>query len=158
MAVQISVNTETYVTQRADPDDEWDRDNTARDITDVTAVYKELDDDRYDIYPSNAKNGDVVYVVIAVYDTGDTFGHDDGMVEVLNVFDNESEARSFREHMQDFHVVPRWRGDGKNPVATGDEFSCDHYDKTFYIPWNGYFEHLQDIKIAQVIVGHGAWL
>lgn len=70
------------------------------------------------------------FVVYSEYYTGDTFGSD-FEAAICGVFKTEEEAREFEEEARDFK--------GFGSLSNG-----------YYVPWNGYFESLLDIKIERV--------
>lgn len=107
-------------------EDSWSRDSYSGDanIDDVFLSEKES----CDCYPNDEQliYGDTVHVLMAVYTTGDSFGHDGGQYEVLFAsgdINKVNEKKEFYKNVTDFSV-----------------------------PWNGYFENLDDLKISTHII------
>jgi hypothetical protein len=141
--IRINVETSHWITDPADPDDSWDRDNTDGSIDSVSAEYVEQGEDRgyrgmgwgdgdYDI---DARPGDIVHVVIAQYGTGNTFGQDGCQISVMDVFKDNSDAVSLYAALRDVK-----------------DFSVKHNGRDYYVPWVGYFEWLQDLDIRTLVV------
>lgn len=145
--IEIDVETSHWVSNPANPNDEWDRDDTDGRIDGVAAYYvTEGDSTGYrgmgwgdHTYDVDAQPGDVVHVVIAEYSTGDTFGRSGGQVSVMDVFTENHDA------------VELWKFLSK----VKDEFSVKHNGQDYYIPWNGYFESLEDLDIRTLVVQNG---
>ena len=73
-----------------DPDDSWSRDSTS---TDYTFTHLKISDGYFtDTVPFDVNIGDTLYAVIAVYDTGDTFGSDTASPEHIATFKTKEEA------------------------------------------------------------------
>lgn len=152
MKVQVLISSSEYITEEADPNDSWDRPNTATEINSVRVVKtdKELPDDyRYqssDVFEVS-DDAKLVYVVIARYSTGDTFGNDDGHYAVFDVLTEEWQVSALMSKILD--TVPGWTPDGK--VNTKYEF--EYNDKTHIVPWSGYFESFEDVEVHEVTIG-----
>ncbi len=120
--LKIEVNTEKYNIGGYDPDDSWSRDSYDGGAW-VESVQL-ADKDGYNHWDTieDVSVGDFVWVVLAVYSTGDSFGKDGGQCEIFLVTKNREEAyakKEFLEQVEDYSV-----------------------------PWFGYFESLQEIKIT----------
>lgn len=150
-SVTVSVETSTYNTSEADPDDSWDRPNTAQEIigwrAEVTNL--EADKDRYYWHESITAevddDADEIYVVVATYSTGDTFGNDSGQVYLADAFDDESDAHDLLQKFKEFDNA----GYGGRKVVP---FSFEFNGKEYSIPWAGYFEHLERLHIETVSI------
>lgn len=83
------------------------------------------------------KVGDVAYVVVAVWSTGDSFGHDEGSnAEALSVHkDRESAEKSVQ-------VI-----EGREGNDLGDGYSLASFK-----PWDDYFDSLTYTKIISGVV------
>lgn len=153
MKVRVEVQTTSYITQDADPDDSWDRPNTAQDIVGWRAVKVEdnakTNEDYYGERESLTvevdDDSDEVFVVYAVYSTGDTFGNDSGQVQIADAFDDEATAWELYDEFKKFDST----GYGRNDVVP---FDFHFKDKQYYIPWAGYFEHLERLGVEPVRV------
>jgi hypothetical protein len=81
--------------------------------------------------------GDLVHVVVVVYQSGDTFGLDGGHTKVLDAFTDVGEAAALRVAV---------RAHGKS------DFRMKHNGQEYYCPWAGYFEHVESIHVWGVTV------
>lgn len=141
----LDVEQYSHVTRAAARDDNWDRDDTSS-TWDVSGIHLSTDD-KYRSVPNylDAKEGDLIWVVYAVYSTGDSFGHDeDGSFEFINVFSNEKDARECAKTLL--------KTESKNPsykLSNGKSVSLG------YVPWSGYFETLSYIEYECFRVGSG---
>lgn len=99
------VSTNDYVTQEADPDDEWSRASTAENLVGygvcvgapLNVVHdigrsRSLDAEQLGFAPAV---GDMIYLVIESYADGDTFGHDDPLYRPVKAFPTEEAARKW---------------------------------------------------------------
>lgn len=71
-------------------------------------------------------NSSLLYVVIVIYSTGDTFSHTTGETFVEGVYGTYEEAKEVSRKIKEGEY-----GDGKD----------------LYLPWTGYFEDLEDVLI-----------
>jgi hypothetical protein len=146
--VTVSVETATYNTSEADPDDSWDRPDTEQSIVGWHAEVTDLSADKNRYYWSESATAEVdddateVYVVVAQYSTGDTFGNDSGQIYLADVFDDENDARDLLDKFKEHDT----RYDYRKVVP----FSFNHNGKEYSIPWAGYFEHLENLHIETV--------
>jgi len=145
--VRVSVETVSFVTEEADPDDSWDRDNTDQQITGWSAEVVDLskDEDRYywseSVVAEVDDEADEVYVVVARYSTGDTFGNDSGQVFLADAFDDETDAYELLDEFK------KHDGYGSRKVVP---FSMEYKGKNYSIPWAGYFENLESLHVETV--------
>lgn len=145
MTVYLRVDTNRYgtITRSADPESEWDRDDTSSiwEFNFVTIVDEQ---DYFDLcVPFDLKKGDDVWVVTAIYSTGDSFGHDaSGCCEFIDAFLDKHKARecanvirasenSYRDKTE--HKIKWIREDGSE-------------GRLDYAPWNGHFESLDKVQ------------
>lgn len=146
--IEIRVDTSRWITEHADPEDSWDRDNTDGQIQGVYAYHvTDSEPKSYfgmgfgeGTYDVDASPGDVVHVVIAQYSTGDTFGRDGCQISVMDVFKDNFEAVSLYKTLRDV---------GKR------DHGVKHNGREYYIPWTGYFESLEDLDIRTLVVQNG---
>jgi hypothetical protein len=89
-------------TSTPDPEDEWDRANTHTDHS-VEGI-KVVDDNSFDVigaFEIDPANPGVVYLVYAIYSTGDSFGHDSGYgIEFISVFKTQDKADKCAEQIE----------------------------------------------------------
>lgn len=103
--------------------------------------------DEHGEFELDVEIGDTVYAIVAVYDTGDTFGRDDRRRIVLGLFDRLEDAEIVHEKYQAF--VPHDHR-SERITAWGFEHNGTHY----YVPWLGYFEQYIDCYITALEVRH----
>lgn len=137
----VKYTRDQYTTREAAADDEWDRGNTS---SKYTLEYISLaNDSAYSTvtYPGEVKVGEKLYLLYAVYSTGDSFGHDeDACIELISVHKNLDVARFNYETI---------KNNTDESYGVQIELSQDN-GQTWKMspPWNGYFESLSYLKIA----------
>jgi hypothetical protein len=99
------------------------------------------------LYVSGKANaGDTVWLVYAVYSTGDseTFRRD-GAIEFVSVHRDEQVARKNAQALADLDEDAMWGT--KIPLAldTGEEIQ-------YLVPWCGYFEHLSYVQCEPFVI------
>jgi hypothetical protein len=138
----------TEVTREADPEDSWGADDTSTSWS-VDGVSLSDKDGQHALpadFPVEA--GDTVYVLYAVYSTGDTFHRADGeYLEVISFHKNGTIA-----HKNCAHLSSR-----KNRGSAGNDFQMTiEYDSGAKVqrhcPWDGYFESLDYVRVESFIV------
>ena len=135
-SLYLKADSYTTVTQEADPNDDWDRDNTSTDWSvnldnvyygnpfyeDVTTNYNV----KLDLEPIENQKLQIIY---AIWGTGDSFGYDDGYYcQIVFVSQDKQEAKDWLD---------------KAKKATNDYFKY---------PWLGYFENLEKIELIECVV------
>lgn len=86
------------------------------------------------------KAGQVVYPVVVLYGSGNSFGHSSGNVQIVAVYDNEEKAERLRKTIQDNY-------------ASGRESSFDFEGENIYsYTWTGYFECLENVFVETELV------
>ncbi len=138
------------VTQEANPEDSWDRDDTYeshhvqgvravgdKEYFDLTVGFDIVDDKHY-------------FLVYGIYSTGDSFGHDEGRIEYVGLYEDrevaEDNARRIERHARDYR---------DDSITDDDAYSVtlvteDGAEYKVSVPWNGYFERLSYIEIERV--------
>lgn len=81
--------------------------------------------------------GDTVYVVVVGYTSGDTFGRDGGHTAVVDAFTEANAAEDLMEAVAD-------NKDGA--------YQMTHNGVEYYCPWVGYFEHMEEVNVWEVVV------
>lgn len=130
-------------TRDPDPDDRWDRGNTSTShyIQGISIVDTEVSDFNLE----NIKVGDVVYVIYAIYSTGDSFGNDTcGGFEVI-IMNSNSDIATKNYDIIVKNQNNRDRGTVELTLDNGNIMS-------YYPPWNGYFENLEDLRLESYCV------
>lgn len=141
----------TMETSIPDPDDSWDRANT---LTEHSVDGIRLDSNygygNYCYYPGEVKKGDKIYLLYAVWSTGDSFGHDVGYsIDFISVHKNidiaNSNANVLENIEEDINSSWETKWNGKLMLDNGDEYK-------YHIGWLGYFESLDYIRVKEFIV------
>lgn len=140
MASYISVNASSYVDYIREPSDEdsWDRGDTSTDWYFGPAVVVSKDKSWDECVDFDIASGQKFYVVVAVYDTGDSFGWDkNGQYTVVDTFTDRELAEKCEAacYMKEVSYTKQ-----NGELVCG---SC--------APWNGYFENLSYVTILEGI-------
>lgn len=130
----------SYTTRSGDVHDEWDRDDTDTnwDFGDIyfelgTTNRKSYGDLDIIVSKEDAEQTET-YAVIAVWSTGDSFGHDSGRcAEIISVHHDYDEANNAKETLEG--IGEKDKNVNKIPLGNG-------YFVPGYVPWFGYFESL----------------
>lgn len=127
-----------FVTRKA-TEDEWDRDDTAANIY-VRGIQKVSDRNGYaDLEVDfDVDDNTAYYLLWADYSTADSFGMDDNQLEIIDLFQTREAAEKAKEELLEETSSAYTRDNGIQIV----------YDK----PWNGYFEHLNELHVELVRV------
>lgn len=154
MRYHLKIDRRAYVSviRAADPNDRWDRDNTSTDH-ELRGVHLSKDKS-YDLfYDGDLSVGDTIYIVYAIYSTGDSFGHDDkAEIEFITAHKNKDVA---------YHNMAMTKSCNKNNDRKGIRINYDSHvmlafdtGQTFKFvpPWNNYFEHLDKVDVFETIV------
>jgi hypothetical protein len=147
--LRVNYDKDVWVTRKCDPEDRWDRDDTAASWTfNHVSIVKESDP--WDIVvPFEVKAGDNVYIVAAIYSTGDSFGHDDAeCCEYIDAFINEYKANDCTRAIELTQKSYHDRTEKKAVWVRED----DSIGKLDYVPWNGYFESLDEVRCEKLEV------
>lgn len=143
--IRIYDNSWMEVTRKCDNDDEWDRDDTA--ITHSIQGFSVLEGavGYGDLLTSlkEIKLGKPYFLVYVLYDTGDSFGRDDGQIEYINLFESEDLAEELVRKIED---------DSKNEAYNSIEYTLDNGEtREFYNgAWKGYFEWFHGAYVERV--------
>jgi len=169
---QVKVNYDTWggVSRYADPDDEWDRDDTWAEHS-VRSVTQVGDKDYYDLSTEFELDPSRNYhLVHAVYSTGDSFGHDEGQLEFIGLYSDlevaKENVRRLEAHNDLYEKLNRRSYYG---VSKKEQAELKKLEKTFepytvrlvledgreydvHVPWHGYFENLTSVNLNTVVV------
>ena len=141
MKQEISLKFDTYSDNLGgyDPEDSWSRDSYAYSW-DFRGIVKG------NSYPSTSINDykpdEKIYVIYAIYSTGDSFGHDpDANCEVIGATHNSELAYKIKEFIH------------KDCTNKDTEYNYDLHDiegiKFHTYPWKGYFESLSYVRVEE---------
>lgn len=78
------------------------------------------------------KSGEKVYIIVVRYSTGDSFGRSNGHWHIEGAYNDRDEAE-----------------------AIGKRIAHGNYKKDSYLPWNGYFEHLEEVSVEGLDLDEG---
>lgn len=143
--IRVIDGTTTTVIREGDGKMWGDREctSTSHDITGIEVVkehaYRDLTVN-FEVTPN-----ETYYLLYAVYNTGDSFGWDDGAITFIDLFKTHEKAEAA------LHVIGQGhknKSDRLNRYEAEDGKMID-----IYRPWEGYFERLQYIKIDTVKIG-----
>lgn len=87
-------------------------------------------------------SGEEVFVVVATYGTGDTFGSSEGNVCIVDVFKDEARADSIARDIR--------HDDDKGLDPYGDAKKAKQQKFTGYKPWAGYFDSLGHVEVHRL--------
>lgn len=174
-AIKVEYHSYTDVTREADPNEEYDGDDTSTSHTVVSATL--VEDNSFNCVGNfSAQNQNKVYIVYAVYSTADSFSRHDGSgIEFVQAFISEEKAvrcmnqikannnlynelsasyrndpKKIEEYKQE---VVGLNINKKGKIKTEDLYSVNFQDekdeiRTISAPWNGYFESLDYVEVA----------
>lgn len=87
--------------------------------------------------------GKVYFLVYVVYSTGDSFGRDNGAgIEYIGIYKSAEKAMATTIRIGKFQENP----EKKKLFVTREDNSIDE----IYVPWNGYFETFDYVKMEPV--------
>lgn len=139
----------SYVTRERDPEDEWDNDSTAADWT--VHGLKLVEDKAYSemTVAFDVVKGKTYYLVMADYGTGDSFGSYDNYLEFVDLFQTHEAAKA-----AELALLTPPPKDPNNWYSTYQRtYVRDNGESvTVSVPWEGYFDHLNDLHILEVEV------
>lgn len=148
---RLNVITNSYenTTREASTDDRWDRGNThtSWSVNGLRLVDQEYSDVTADF---EVKEGDTVYLVYAIYSTGDSFGHDENSrIEYITVHKDRSIAEANERALN---------GKTSNQDKNGKyDWSINLQTDSgivipYFVPWLGYFESLSGVHVESFVV------
>lgn len=150
MAIEVSVEKQEWCVRPADPDDQWDAGDYDGRVSWVQATWSNEPADPigwrgslFDV--PGVKLGDTVYVVVADYTSGSTFGTSAGSVEVLDVFASADAAFALARAAEAF-------SGGSRSAGTLAAWEFEHGGKKYYASWLGYFENLKEVRVWDCFV------
>lgn len=136
--VEVVFDREERITRARDPDDKWDNDCTEADIS-VHGI-KVVDEENYRhmAVPFKVVSGQTYYLLWADYNTGDSFGSYGNQVEFVDLFQTYEAAEIAKQELLSSKKY-------STKYTRDDGTRID-----FYIPWEGYFESLNELNIESV--------
>lgn len=147
MSILIGTETEVYTVVEADPDDEWDNGVTEGYVSNVWACLSDKEPRSWSesivVDIPGVEVGDTLYVVVADYSDGDTFGRYGGYSQVLDAFTDLETAKGLAE-ASDQSYTEDWRKEYK--------WDFEYNGKEYHRSWAGYFEILNSVDVWKVTV------
>ena len=147
---KIEVINDSYIEHNGgyDPDDEWSRDSTT-----TTNDIRGIKIGSYDL-ASHFKpiKGEKYYLLYAEYNTGDSFGYDDGVIEYIGLYEPKEQAQKQAElikiHNDKYEKDHKWT---KNESSYSLDIEMPNGQVVkISAPWNGYFESLNFVDVIEV--------
>ena len=136
----------TQVTRERDPNDKWDADDT---ITDNSVDGIEIGEDYHRLYLEDAKVGEIVHLIYAVYSTGDSFHCARGYgFDPILVQRNRDLAVKNAKILKSIRKEDGWGQSVELALDNGTTFK-------YSPPWLGYFEDLDYVEVASFVISHG---
>lgn len=125
-----------------DPNDQWDKADVER-TTSINGIIP-VQEGYYDVIALD-DNAEQYYLLYVVYETGDSFHRDSGVVEFVDLHSDYdiaiANANKIRQHYE--------QDDDKFSVTLTDDAGATF---TQHCPWTGFFERVQDIIVEPVRV------
>lgn len=143
-SIRVLHESHSYVTRERSSNDEWDRDDTR---TDHAVLGLEIGEDHHRLSIPDARPGEILHLVYAVYSTGDSFGRDeDHCFEPILVHRDVDLAN---QNARALAAISQEDGYGTQVQLTMDDGTALPYT----LPWLGYFESLSFIEVASFELG-----
>lgn len=168
--VRVNDNVVGGVSRYADPDSDYDRDDTWQEHY-IESISQADENQFYDLTVEFDLDPKCEYYLLyAIYSTGDSFGHDEGRIEFVGLYENSYAAnenmRRIEAHYETYRQLnDRWYHSSKQMSKTelkNLEKNFDSYSVTLIandgreykvsVPWTGYFESLTDVRVETVLV------
>lgn len=132
-----------WVTEEGDPDDSWSRDST-NECHDIRGIRLRSWLNACDSVPTavEPERGRDYYLLVVYYDTGDSFGRDEGKVEFFELYESrelaDENARRLNEGAQK----------GESSVTLKSPSGEEYQQST--LCWTGYFETYNGAEVRVV--------
>ena len=133
-----------------DPEDSWSRDSTSQhhEILGIEEVpeggYSDLVADDEGPY----------YLLYVIYNTGDSFGRDDGQIEFVFLHTNQCMGYKNITRINEHYQTDGGMYYGNKDYAKFSVCLLDDNGEEFklHVPWTGFFEDLVDVELVEVKV------
>lgn len=157
MNIEISADIRTDYDDDGDPPDvEWgNRDTEHHSLEGLTARVSDRTDEqsirgmggRGDsaLVGLDVEPGDDIFVVVARYSSGDTFGSSDGHVAIFDAFKTYDEAWKLQRAVAGTNNQER-------TGAIDKSFYLSYDGRKYWLPWVGYFENFERCEVIRVMV------
>ena len=146
--ISIHKSTYEYVTDPADPNDEWSCDSTHCD-TDVSHLSEVKKHGDFIFTPNKIQ--DEYFLVYATYSTGDTFHNEGGLFQPIAIYSELSPALKTKDYLE------KWTEKNKDSYSYSAVIQLEDgeggfKDFKFSVPWMGYFESLEGIEVKKLLL------
>lgn len=95
----------------------------------------------------DVKKGDTIFLVSAIYSSGDSFGRSTGNIEYVGAYQTKEFAEKVRKYI--LHDYERYLGD----KSCRQEYKIEVDDEVIYTSaWIDYFETLNSVEIDKLVV------
>lgn len=154
--IRVIDDSYTHVTRHA-TEDIWDRDDTATDHS-IRGIEVVDDSSYYDLTVSfKVSPGEQYYLVYVNYDTGDSFGRDEGRVEWIDLFKSAELADDLAKKIaEDKRQYPNFFSNNEEGTWSHQlTYTLDNGEEAslYTATWKGYFEHFNYVEVVPVSVG-----
>ena len=137
-------------TTRQATEDKWDRDDTARyhDIREIKIAKDKYSDMTA---PFKIDPKETYFLLSVIYSTGDSFGRDDGRIEYIELYSDESLAKQNADEIEKHYTNHKDSYHNRNKVElmitnqAGKKYA-------YYCSWIGYFDFLQEARVDAVTI------
>lgn len=147
ISILIGTETEIYTVVEADPDDEWDNGVTEGYVSNVWACVSDKEPRNWSesivVDMPGVEAGDTLYIAVADYSDGNTFGRYGGYSQVLDAFTDQETAEGLAKAADEATEV-----DWRKEYGWDFEFNGKQYHRS----WAGYFEILNSVDVWKVTV------
>lgn len=148
---KIDYDEERHVTRERNPDDEWDNDDSVSSYYFKSAKIIKGDNTYYDVaIPENISPGADIFVLVANYETGDSFCRYTAKPEFIGAFKTYDEAYDVEKQIRAYEKKKEKHHDEAWPCF-GEVIIHGQKCKLSF-PWAGYFEHLNSFEIERLMV------
>jgi hypothetical protein len=134
----------SHTTRHPDTNDRWDRGNTHSNwtVSGLRLTNREYGDVTADF---EVMAGDVLYMVYAIYSTGDSFGRDEnGRIDYITVHKSGEIARANEKALNAKTTLKGKNGDYEWNVNLQTDSGIVF---PYHVPWLGYFESLTGVYV-----------
>lgn len=141
--IEFGTHVKEYITRHPDPTDDWDIGDTEGYVENVTATIVDELKPYYGCslgkeFPDSVGLGSTLYVVVADYTSGCTFGRTGAQGKILDAFEDPEEAMELAE-----------------AARAVKDYGFAHKGQMYSTDWLGYFEELQSLDVWTVTIGPG---
>lgn len=148
--VKIDKISRQHVTRERDPNEQWDADDLAwdHDIQGFSVVGKKK---YWDFVMTKNPKGKTLYLVYALYNTGDSFHCEENVICLVGLYEDEADAVSVMDaiELDDKENSGRFDSDRFNPINV--KLPKKGVEETIATStWKGHFERLNTVNVESV--------